>query len=354
MKSNRKIYAYAISLPSILVALTGCPSNPTSTGGEVYNWKTMNPPRENALGKEIYRDGVVGEQIISAEPANIERSGSISSLSKEDYRQASAQLEATIVKLSADINASHVKSEKITANDWQITQIKKFINELPVDRAFVYQCLSAKENKFELESKAGGGVSLDATKTEIAKNLGIEAAKVEIKSNPDKPDKLEVTISNPNICISYKSARFIDDNDYITGSLSDKHVDITGDDNKYSTTFTLEPGQKSNWRTPQFIGREPAHKPLYRLMAVKNETSLKTSLAVCRQDKGTGGNGYTCTEIEDDGYGNWDRPYHIDTFSYGEKKYKVVYLNIKAKLKDGKVLVKSAQLQYPQYLLVIK
>jgi hypothetical protein len=94
---------------------------------------------------------------------------------------------------------------------------------------------------------------------------------------------------------------------------------------------------------------------LYRLMATKKDSTGKPTLSVCRQDRGTGASeSYTCKEIDDDGYGNWDRPYHIDTFSYTERKYKVVSLNIDAKLSGDKIVVKSAKLTYPQYVLKLE
>lgn len=351
MKHTKQLCALA--LPPFLFLLSGCSTMPT-TAGDIYGWKSLAPPRDNALGKEIFTNGVIGEQLITASEANTERSVSLASITKAEYSQASAGVEVVIQQLSVELGASYVKSEKLSSSDWQIVQVKNYLNELPVNRRFIYQCLSAKEHKFELESKIGGTASVDATKTQVAQKFGVETAKVEIKSEPEKPNKLEIKISNPNVCFSYVSARFVDDNDYITGSLADKYVDITGNDKKYNTSFDLELGQKSNWRTPQFIGREPAHKPLYRLMAVTNEKTAKTSLAVCKQDKGTGDKGYSCKELDDDGYGNWDRPYHIDTFAYNERKYKVIFLNIKAKLNGSKISVRSAQLQYPQYILRVE
>lgn len=350
MKHSKQIFTLALS--PILLFLSGCPKN-IKTGGEIYGWKSLTPPRENALGKEVFDNGVIGSQLITVNEANSERSKSLESLTNEEYSQASAKVEAIIQKLSGELGASYLKSEKLTSSDWQIIQVKNYLNELPINRKFIYQCLSARETKFDIESKAGATAIIDATKTQVAQKFGVEAAKVEVKFQPEKPDKLEIKVSDPNICLSYVSAKFIDDNDYITGSLADKYVDITGDE-KFNVSFDLALGQKSNWRTPQFIGREPVHKPLYRLMAVEKQNTNKLGLAVCKQDKGTGDKGYSCKELDDDGYGNWDHPYHIDTFAYDERKYKVIFLNIKAKINGDKISVKSAQLQYPQYILQIE
>lgn len=332
--------------------LAGCPATVPTTGGEIYGWKAMTPPRENALGKELFSSGTLGPQLFSVDPDRIERSGSISSLKKEDFAKASAELELKVKAVSADLGFDNSKAETFESTDWQILELKNIAQAIAVGRRFIYQCLGAKSNTFSLVSKSGITANLDASKAKVAQAYGVEAAKVEFKTAPDKPNTLEVKITNPNVCFSYVAATFVDDNDYVIGTLADKSVNVTGDGDKYKNTFELELGQKSNFRSPQFIGTEPAHKPWYRLMATKKDSNGKPTLSVCRQDRGTGAaESYTCKELDDDGYGNWDRPYHIDTFSYAERKYKVVSLNIDAKLNGDKILVKSAKLTYPQYVL---
>lgn len=43
---------------------------------------------------------------------------------------------------------------------------------------------------------------------------------------------------------------------------------------------------------------------------------------------------YACKIIDDGGAGKWNRPCHIDTFSYINGKYKVVWLNIDAHVQE--------------------
>lgn len=334
--------------------LAGCSVTGPKTGGEIYGWKPMSPPRENALGKEIFSTGVLGPQMFSVGPAQIERSGSLYSLKKEDFVKASAGAELTVKAISVDLGVEYAKGETFDSTEWQILELKNISQAIAVGRRFVYQCLGAKSNSFTLTSKSGVTLNLDASKSKIAQAYGVEAAKVELKTTPDKPNTLEVKINNPNVCFSYVAAIFVDDNDYIVGSLANNFVSITGDGDNYKNTFDLELGQKSNFRSPQFIGSEPAHKPWYRLMATKKDSTGKPTLSVCRQDRGTGSETYLCKELDDDGYGNWDRPYHIDTFAYAERKYKVVFLNIDAKLSGDRISVKSAKLQYPQYVLKLE
>ncbi|MFM5409784.1 hypothetical protein ACET9A_08930 [Aeromonas veronii] len=338
---------------SFAVVISGCATNAT-TPGNSYGWNSMEPPRENVLGREILAGGVIGDFVLKVTPDDIESSKSLNRLKNDEYTKAEAGFDLLVKGVSADLGYEKTKSEKLNSNDWLISQIKDFAYTLPVERKFVYQCLAAEKYEFSATSKSGIDATIDAAK--LGEKFGVEKANVTIKTNPDNPNEFSVTVENPNVCLSYVSAYFKDNNWYGTGSLKDKYVDITGvnGDEKYSVEFTLKPGEKSHFRTPQFIGPEPAHKPWYRLMATLDDNG-RVNLAVCKQDRGAGDRGYKCNELEDDGYGNWDRPYHVDTFSYETQKYKVVNLNINAKRKDdGTIKVSWAKLQYPQYILVIE
>lgn len=333
--------------------ITGCSSSQT-TPGNTYGWKSVNPPRENVLGREVLTNGVIGDVVISVDSESIERSKSLNSLTDNQYDKAEASFNLIVKDVSADLGYENSASEKLTSNDWEISQIKNFTYTLPVSKKFAYQCLTAAKYKFSATKINGFDATIDASK--LGEKFGVEAAKISFKSKPDNPNEFEVTVDNPSVCLSYVTAYFEDNNSYVTGSLKDKYVDITGvnGSQRYSVNFELQPGEKSHFRTPQFIGSEPAHKPLYRLMATLNDQQ-QVNLAVCKQDRGTGNRGYSCKEIEDDGYGNWDRPYHIDTFGYGDQKYKVVNLVIDAKrTPNGTIQVSSAKLKYPQYKLVIQ
>jgi hypothetical protein len=330
----------------------GCTTT-TPTPGSSYGWNSVNPPRENVLGREILTNGVIGEPIIKVQEDDIEFSKSLTSLTDNQFSKAEASFDLIVKGVSAELGYENSKSEELSSNDWEISQIRNFTYTVPVARKFAYQCLTASKYEFSASSKNGFDATIDATK--LGNKFGVDKAKVTFKSKPDNPNEFTVIVQNPSVCLSYVSAYFKDNNSYITGSLKDKYVDITGvnGDEKYSVSFELKPGEKSHFRTPQFIGSEPAHKPLYRLMATLDDQK-RVNLAVCKQDRGTGSRGYKCEEIEDDGYGNWDRPYHIDTFGYGDQKYKVVNLNINAKRStNGTIKISSAKLQYPQYILVI-
>lgn len=342
-----------LAIMSLFFVVVGCQTIPV-VPGKNYGWNQVSPPRDNILGKEILSEGVFGDEVMKVTDSSIERSDSFSIFTNDQYSKYSATFDVFVKGVTANMGFQYLKSTKLSSRDWKIIQIKKFAYTLPVEKRFVYQCLTASNYTYEIFNKKGFDAKLDVTA--IAKKFGVDKAEIKIDSKPDNPNILSVTVTNPNVCLSYKSAYFKDDNWRITGSLKNKYVHITGrkGNEKYSTTFELKPGQKSEFRSPQFSGPEPPHKPWYRLMATLDDNNNKVNLAICKQDRGTGERDYTCKDLIDDGYGNWDRPYHIDTFGYGNNKYKIVNLNIKAKRTNhGSILVSWAKLTYPQYILVI-
>lgn len=347
MKKSKFIMAVSI------LGISSCASTPPTTPGNYYSWNSVNPPRENILGKEIYNNGSFGQSLFQLTDNDIINNKSLSSLSDNQYNKAKAGIDLLVKDVTANLNYEDVSSEALNSNELVISEINNFTYKLPVEKKFAYQCLTAASYTFEARSKGGFDAKLDGSK--LANKFGVDTANITFDNIPDKADTFKVQVNSPSVCLSYVSAYFEDDNDYIIGNLSDKSSTITGvkGAEKYSSSFNLKPGEKSHFRSPQFIGTEPAHKPLYRLMAVLDDNK-QVNLSVCKQDRGTGDRKYTCKDLQDDGYGNWDRPYHIDTFGYGNQKYKVVNLAIEAKrLNKNNIEVKWAKLQYPQYKLII-
>lgn len=316
------------------------------------------PPRSDALGRELHANSVVGEPIYRISPDRIDRAESIGTLNKQIESSASAGLDLTVQKVSANIGAEYSKTEKINSRGWQIIQIKNVSQAIAVNRRFIYQCLGAASTSFEVQKKVGASLGIDASQAEIAQAFGVEKAKVEIKSKPAEPDKLEVKVDNPNVCLAYVAGTFVDDNDYIVDTLATKFVNITGKSggNNLSNDFSLTSGDTSNFRTPQFVGAEPFHKPQYRLMALRSATG-KMELHACRQDMGTTtdpSEQYTCKPLPEDSPGRWNRTYHVDTFTYLPRKYKSVFIEINARVDGASLLVASAKLRYPQYVLKLE
>jgi hypothetical protein len=334
------------------LALYSCGLNGGKTVGNLYNWKSLSPPRANVLGKEVLSGDVLGDTLVKVTEQNIERSPSVVSITDDQYKNLTAKADLSVAQASANLGLTNVSSEKLIATDLEVSQIHNFVESLPVNRTFVFQCIHAKEHKFEGSSTTGGAATIDVSR--VAAQFGVDIAKVELTSKPDSPNKIEVKISNPNVCLSYKTARFQDDNDFIVGIFEDKYVDITGNGDAYAIGFTLALGEKSNWRAPRFLGKEPANKPWYRLMAVRGEKSGQISLAVCKQDRGYSDKKHSCVELEDDGYGKWDRPYCVDVFSYGDQRYKVIWINMSAKRDGENIVVAWAKMQYPQYVLKVE
>ncbi len=337
-------------------SLSGCwlwPKPTPETPGEMYGWRSLNPPRENALGRQLFAGGKIGDPVITVLPTDIEVSASNGAVNSETNSKLNASLEAYIKGISAELGYDYETSKKISSSDWRIQQIKNFAYYLPVEQRFIYQCFTVSEYKFEMTRKDGATATVDAG--ELAKALGVDKAKIGITSTPSTPDTLSATISNPNVCLSYISAYFKDVSSNIFGvGVSGKYVDITGQegDVKYSTKFTLNPGEKSWFRAPQYTGKESPHKPWYRIASTLNSSGV-AELEVCVQYR-TGRRDYRCKLLDTGNNGVWDRPYHVDTFPFGDNLYKVISVNIYAKrAKDNSIHIDYARLSYPEYKLTI-
>lgn len=361
---------FIVIMVTTTMMLSGCLTTSKINTVNPYGWKDLNPPRQNALGRELFSNGSIGEPVYNLNSENVLVSGSVDKVTDKRSSAAKASLDVIAQAASIQLGYDYIKSQNLSSSDWQISQIKDFSYVIPVAKKFVYQCITASRYEFSASSKSGFNADVDVT--EIAKKFKIDTAKVSIVSKPDSPNEFKVIVNDPSICISYVSAYFKDDNRYPGGTLIGKYVDITGVTGAgetqaeiYSTKFELKPGESSHRRTPQFIGREPGHKPEYTLMATLGEQGL-VNLNVCKQDKGTGAVDLgksiydisykrECKEIKDNGFGKWDRLYHIDTFSYENQKYKVIYVNINAKrTTENNIQINYARLSYPQYELILE
>lgn len=348
-----KVFRITVQV-SFAILLSSCGSAEMNRS-ELYGWQNMAPPRSSVLGREVLDNGFIGEQIFKADGDATEEALSINQLKIEERNQLAAGAEFTMKEVSAEIGASYENSVVNNSNEWTIKSLKNITNSIDVNRRFVYQCIAAKSSTFQIQSKISGGVKIDAAKSIIAKKLNIEKAKIFIESKPEKPNFFEVKIDNPDVCISYKTAIFKDDGSYYLGTknIANNYVTITGNGAASLAKFNLEDGQESNFRTAQFIGIEPPYKPMYRLLAKRNNETNRLTLSVCRQGQGLKGFDYACKIIEDGGTGKWNHLYHIDTFSYVNGKYKVVLLSIDAHLQGDTIVIDSASLRYPQYSLKI-
>ncbi|MEX5353336.1 hypothetical protein WCE02_18525 [Pseudomonas juntendi] len=339
------------------VLLSGCwfwPKPTPESPGEMYGWRSLEPPRENALGRQLFAGGKIGDPVINIMQSDIEVSSSSGVVSSDSNSKLNSNLEVFVKGVSAELGYDYEMSKKVSSSDWRIQQIKNFAYYLPVEQRFIYQCLVASEYKFDMSSKSGGKAVVDASV--LAKSFGVDKASVGVTSAPTSPDKLSVTINNPNICLSYVSAYFKDVSSNLIGSGVDgKYVDITGQNgsDKYSPVFNLMPGQKSWFRAPQYSGKESPHKPWYRIAATLNATG-QSELEICVQYR-SGRMEYKCKLLDPESNGVWDRPYHVDTYPFGRDLYKVISVNVSAKrMDDNSIRVEYARLMYPEYKLIIK
>ncbi|MNQ74391.1 hypothetical protein D3C85_891460 [compost metagenome] len=323
------------------------------TPGEMYGWNALKPPRENALGRQLFAGGKVGDPVIDLTPSNIEMSPALGTASNEVYSKSNAQLELIAKGASASLGYDYESAKKVESNEWKILQIKDFAYYLPVEQRFIYQCLTASKYNFELTNKSGANATLDAGP--LAKIFGVDEANIGFTSNPDNPDKLTVSVDNPNVCLAYVSAYFRNVTKWMEESISEKYVDITAKNGseKYSTTFSLTPGQRSWFRAPEYSGKESPHKPWYRIASIVDQSG-KAELEICKQNR-TGRRDYSCRTLDKKSDGQWDHLYHIDTFSFGDNMYKVITLDIDAKRLENNIIhVEYAKLSFPEYELILK
>lgn len=61
------------------ILLTACRSTDDGIPKSTFGWTSVNPPRENVLGREVLANGVFGDQIIKFTPDDIEVSDSVHS-----------------------------------------------------------------------------------------------------------------------------------------------------------------------------------------------------------------------------------------------------------------------------------
>lgn len=257
-------------------------------------------------------------------------------------------------KVTAELGYKYDKSEKLNTKNWIISEIRNFDDSIQVDKKFIFRCLSAGSYKFEATKKSGISSTLDASK--LTEDFGVTDASVSFNTIPENPDKVEVKINNPDICLSYLHAHFKDDNESILVNIADKYIYLTGENqgNAESISYILRNNETSNFSSPQFIGEDPHHKPWYRLKAFIDRSGL-LELKVCKQNRENGN--YNCIKELHSENGKWNKPYHIDTFQYEEKKYKSIFVELDAIIRTDKggelIVIKKAKMTYPQYELVI-
>ena len=319
-----------------------------------YGWRNVNPPRQNVLGKEVLKKGIIGDPIYILNSDNVEVSLSNETVTAAQYSNAKASFEVLAKEVTADLGYEYTKSENLSSSNWKISQIRNLAYIIPVNRKFAYQCLTASKYEFTATSSSGFDATIDAT--EIARRFGVDTAKVGVKSIPGKPDEFKVAVNDPSICISYVTAYFKDNNGprFVRAN---EYVDITGpyifgsSNGKGENSYKLKPGETSNRVWPKYkFERPPANNPTYNLTSRQDNQGI-IQLLSCKHN-----NAYECKIIKpDDDNGNWNGRYLIDTFAYGEQKYKAIDMEINAKrTQDGTIEIKSAKLFYPQYKLVIE
>jgi hypothetical protein len=311
----------------------------------MFGWKSSPTPREKMLGRQIYDGGVIGGQLIPVNEKNVEVAAVSDEFLRTSNDQYEAKVEATIKQVTAEVGGKLVNTEKLSASGVRVLQIIDFTTGAKVDQRFVYQCLTAQRYQFDLAKQAGGSVGVDASA--LANKLGVDAAKVEFKASPDNPDTVRVVVNNPDVCLAYVPVRFVDASSKWWGcSVASKTVTFHNVAN--AASFSLAPGQVSNWHSAEFCGKEPVGEPWYRLQAKRDAPGAAPYLEVCMKERGLTESATSCKRVDDlDG-----TPVHVKTYPYEERLYKAVSLNVKGSVSGDKIEIHRAYLTYPEYELL--
>ncbi|MDG9783115.1 hypothetical protein [Metapseudomonas otitidis] len=345
--------------------LGGCaPHGGGQTISAVYKYRELNPPRTNAIGREVTSGGAIGPVVVyKVNDRNTTRETVVDEISKESFDRYDAQIEAAVKQVELNLGGNYEASRKLTGQKLEVLTLQNIIgsdeegqqNSFVAERTFVYECITAASSVVTVTSKTGAMVGVDVS--EIAKAFGVDKAKLEIGSSPSKPDTLEVKVNNPNVCLGYRSARLIDDNRFMLfRNINDYYVNFSvGSGTKLKNVTQLRVGESTNPRKPQFIGSNPVNTPEYRITVSRNaKDPQKLDLSVCSTPFGS--RAYVCVPLDNrGGDGIWNSSqYFIEAYSYADGSWKVINLDLNAYQQDDQVFFNYARMRYPQYKLKIQ
>ena len=344
--------------------LSGCGSlDGNQTVGAAYRYSELSPPRATAIGREVTSDGRIGPVVYKVSDKNTTREAVVDEISKESFDQYDTKIEAAVKQVGLELGSNYEASRKLTGTKLEVVTLQNIIgsddegqqNSFVAERTFVYECITAASSVVTVTSKIGATVGIDASA--IAKAYGVDKAKLEIGSNPAKPDTLEVKVNNPNVCLGYRSARLVDDNSYmIFRNINDFYVSFSvGTGTQLKNVTQLKAGESTNPRKPQFIGPNPTNSPEYRITASRNVKDPKRlDLSVCSTPFGS--RAYVCVPLDNrGGDGIWNSSqYFVEAYSYADGRWKVINLDLNAYQQGDQVVFNYARMRYPQYKLKIQ
>ncbi|WP_454876038.1 hypothetical protein [Pseudomonas farris] len=333
-------------------SILGC-GNTAVGPGDAVGWRSLAPPEEKAIGKYIeklpHNRVTLGGQGFVITDDLIRSSPSYNDVSDEEYSNYKAGAELSIKQITAKAGIEYSASKVSNSNGWSITQIDNFSRGAPLEKEFIYKCIMVSEYTFDAKSKVNGNVDLDAGK--LAATFGVDVAKISLSSSPASPDSLKISIKNPNLCLSYISAKL--ERPWFNDGGEIRTITKKTDDGKYENKFKLSLNEFSEPRSPDLGSHAIDSKPFYRLFL--SGPAEAPTLSFWKEDREFPDRPPTYFALKEKAPGQWFGQYGIEHYYYGDMKYALVRLELDAKrLPDGSIQVKSANLYSPTYKLSLK
>jgi hypothetical protein len=325
----------------IAVQLAGCSG--IIGPGNAIGWNDAIPPVGNGVGRLVesnqgYKS--LGPAAFPVGPDQIEALDAYGAVTIEEEAKFKGRTEAVFTKITANAGLERSTTNLSTSTGWKVLQLKDFSTAV-VGKEFAYKCLTAQEFSYEASRAINAGAAVDTT--QVAKAFGVASAAVQVDGGLGNQTK--VTIANPNVCLSFISAKLVRDRSW--WSKSDSWIPFfRGKDKKFELVID-KPGAKAS---PDFGSRAVNTKPAYQLAAgsLNGQAILKVLIDNHENDQDIP------PKILKETYpGVWSRTFPVHTYHIEDDIYAVMSVDVIAKRTDQNTIeVESASLSSPEYRLI--
>lgn len=330
-----------IVVGAITLHLSGCAS--LAGPGETIGWTDAIPPVGNGVGRLVEKNrGYIslGGVAFPVSPDQIEVLETYEAASSTEEAKFKTGTQAVFGNLAAAAGLEHASANLNISSGWRVIQLKDFSTAV-IDKEFAYKCLTAQAFSYEASRANNAGAKVDTT--EVAKVFGVAAAAVNVDASAGHHTK--VTIANPNVCLSFVSAKLVRDRGW--SSSSDKPVPFRQRQETHFELVVDKPGAKA---VPDLGKRAKTTRPSFQLAAGSNNgrAILKVLIENNEIDQ------EIPSKILKETYpGVWSRRYPVHTFQIADDIYAVMSVEVVAqRTDDNTIVVESAELTSPEYRLL--
>lgn len=325
----------------IAFQLAGC-SVIGGPGGAI-GWNDAIPPVGSGVGRLVERNKgykSLGPAAFPVGPDQIEVLDTYGAVTVEEEAKFKGRTEAVFTKITANAGLERSSSNLSTSTGWRVLQLKDFSTAV-VGKEFAYKCLTAEEFSYEGGKAVNAGAGVDTTV--VAKAFGVAAGAVQLDGGVDNQTK--ITIENPNVCLSFVSAKLVRERSWWTKS--DSWIPfLRGKEKKFDLAID-KLGAKAR---PDFGSRAINIKPGYQLAAgsLNGEAILKVLIDNHETDQDIP------PKILKETYpGVWSKTFPVHTFHIEDDIYAVMSVDVTARRTDQNTIeVESASLSSPEYRLI--